>query len=70
MASIPDDPLIQCAERTGLPPWNIPETWPVCPVCKRECEYIYRNKEFGIVGCDLCLPAVDAWEVNECFSDN
>ena len=69
MRSIPDRPDIRAAELTGYASGHKQE-YPVCPVCKRECEYIYRNKEFGIVGCDLCLPAVDAWEVNECFSDN
>lgn len=42
---------------------------PVCPLCNHRCDTIYRDSDGVIVGCDCCLEAVDAWEVNECFPE-
>lgn len=36
---------------------------PHCPVCGCECETIYRNRYDEIIGCNECIDAVDAWEV-------
>ena len=44
-----------------------PELVPRCPVCGQECETVYKTKDYEIVGCDLCLRPVDAWECSECF---
>lgn len=41
--------------------------YPHCPICGEECEDIYRNKYFEIVGCNECIARKDAWEVEECF---
>lgn len=35
---------------------------PVCPVCGKECETLYQTKADGIIGCDNCIKAIDAWE--------
>lgn len=42
---------------------------PVCPICHQRCDTIYRAEDGTIVGCDRCIEAVDAWEVNECFPE-
>lgn len=41
---------------------------PICPMCYRRCDTIYRAGS-EVVGCDRCLEAVDAWEVDECFPE-
>lgn len=45
---------------------NDPPT-PICPVCGEECETVYKTRDYEIIGCDLCLRPVDAWEDPECF---
>ena len=42
---------------------------PVCPICHNWCNTIYRTNDGTIVGCDRCVEAVVAWEVNECFPE-
>ena len=42
---------------------------PVCPICHQRCDTIYRADDGTIVGCDRCIEAADAWEVNECFPE-
>jgi hypothetical protein len=37
------------------------EKEPVCPVCGKECESFYKHKG-EIVGCDMCIRKVDAYE--------
>lgn len=34
---------------------------PICPICGKECERFYK---FGgqIIGCDMCVKEVDAYE--------
>lgn len=58
-----DDPIIRSLENTGLAPWQSELKQPRCPVCDKECETIYLNKDGDPVGCDECLTAYDAWEV-------
>lgn len=41
--------------------------YPYCPVCERECETIYIDRNGEIVGCDCCVTRRDAWEIDECF---
>lgn len=65
---IPDHPIIRNCELTGYPDGKEP-TYPHCPVCGEECETIYRTSDFGIVGCDVCLSTIDAWDEPECFPD-
>lgn len=37
---------------------------PVCPCCGEECDTLY--KQGGIVlGCEMCIEEVSAWEVME-----
>lgn len=57
-----DHPVIRNMERTGYPYGEEP-AYPRCPVCREECETIYKDKDFSIVGCDNCLRSVDSWEV-------
>ena len=39
-----------------------PEPMPKCPVCGAECVTVYRAHDFAVVGCDMCIDAVDAYE--------
>ena len=66
MSNIPDHPVIRNLERTGYPDGKAPR-YPRCPICDGECEEIYKNTELDVVGCDLCLRPVDAWECSECY---
>lgn len=50
---------------TGYP--NGDPTYPLCPVCGRECDEIYYNDDHDIVGCNECLYTKSAWFVDECF---
>ena len=36
---------------------------------RERCDTIYCTDDGTIVGCDRCLEAADAWEVNECFPE-
>ena len=66
MFDMPEHPVLQNMERTGYPDGKEPE-YPHCPVCSKECETVYKTKDYEIIGCDLCLQPVDVWEVSECF---
>lgn len=63
-----DHPVIRNMERTGYPDGKEP-AYPRCPICGKECETIYKDKEFSIVGCDICIRNVDAWDAKECFEE-
>lgn len=64
---LPDHPVIRNMERTGYPDGREPDT-PRCPICGRECETIYYDKQCGdIFGCDECIKTIDAYDVPECF---
>lgn len=43
--------------------------YPHCPICGAECEKVYRDKWYEIVGCDECMTAIDAWDEDECFPE-
>ena len=61
MQDLPDAPWIREAEMYGYPPYDEgPE--PVCPICGKECETIYLDKDGEEVGCDVCIRTKDAWE--------
>lgn len=34
---------------------------PICPVCGEECKLIVKQFH-DVLGCDVCLDIVDAWE--------
>ena len=68
MEIIRDHPIVENMERTGYPDGKEP-AYPHCPVCGRECETVYKNKDFDILGCDTCLRSVDAWVCSECFPE-
>ena len=63
---ISDDPIVSCMERTGYAPWNQYRE-PICPVCGEPCETIYRDSFGYIRGCNVCMEALEASEVTECF---
>lgn len=42
---------------------------PICPLCGKVCNIVYKEPGGDIVGCDNCLRAVDAWECSECNPD-
>lgn len=35
---------------------------PICPVCGAESETFYRSCLSGVIGCDVCISKVDAYE--------
>ena len=35
---------------------------PVCPVCGEETDTFFKNSLGDIIGCDVCVRSVDAWE--------
>ena len=58
---IPDAPYIQEAERYGIPSPD-----PVCcPVCGKECERIFQDKDGDVFGCDMCVKSIDAYYWSE-----
>ena len=59
----------QCLHRKGKGMHkNAKEVLPYCPVCHKECEEVYRDREtHDIIGCDVCVSCVDAWNAPECF---
>ena len=64
MQDLPDAPWIREAEMNGMPPYDYgPE--PVCPICGRECETIYFNKDGEPFACDCCVKTKDAWEYQD-----
>ena len=65
---LPDDPIILKCELTGYPDWKYSE-FPICPICGKECDTVYRNSNREIVGCTECVTTDDAWEVDECFPE-
>ena len=40
---------------------------PTCPICGAVCEKIYFLKTGWLAGCDECVTAQDAAEVEECY---
>lgn len=64
-----DHPIIENCERTGYPDGKEPK-YPHCPICGKECEFIYRSvRTLELFGCDVCVEAKDAWEESECFPE-
>lgn len=62
MYSLPDEPSIANALRTGYPD---DEKTPICPVCGEECETIFKDRYGQIVGCSECIEQFDPWELYE-----
>lgn len=63
-----DHPIVENLLRTGYPDGKEPNA-PHCPICKQECEEIYRDRDNAIVGCDICLHPVDACYAADCFEE-
>lgn len=59
--TVPDHPTIRNMELTGRPHGKEPK-YPVCPVCGEETNTFYRDKAHEIIGCDMCVKTVDAWD--------
>lgn len=64
---LPEEPTVVNLQRTGWPDGREPPA-PTCPVCGAECESVYKDASYNIVGCDICLHPVDAWDCPECLS--
>lgn len=60
-----EHPGITNAIRAGYPHGE--PRYPHCPVCDRECEEVYKDREGVIFACDECVKTHSAWEVEECF---
>lgn len=60
--NIPDHPIIRNLEQTGYPDGREPKT-PRCPICDRETDTFYKDRDGDIFGCSECVTRVDAWEV-------
>ena len=41
---------------------NIEVRFPRCPICKAECDTLYKNKYGKTFGCENCVETVDAYE--------
>lgn len=54
-------------ERPLEPPEE--EARPCCPCCGEECETLYRDRAWRIVGCENCMETLDAWEACDCRAD-
>ena len=35
---------------------------PRCPVCSRECDTLYLDKDNEVFGCEQCITLCDAYE--------
>lgn len=68
MEQLLDHPVIRNLELTGYPDGKEPQ-YPICPVCRKECEAVYKDNDGNIVGCDGELSRWDAWEEPECFPE-
>ena len=45
------------------PPLDPPDgEVPVCPICGEETDTFFKNSLGEIIGCDICVRSVDAWE--------
>ena len=65
-----DHPVIENMMATGYPDGNEP-TYPICPVCGSECEDIYKHPQTKeIVGCDICIIRMDAYDCEALFEEN
>lgn len=64
--TLPDDPIIDCIQRTGYPPRH-DDCAPVCPICREECDTIYTDVTGNVIGCENCVSRNDAWDVPACF---
>lgn len=40
-------------------------TAPTCPVCGQETDTLYADVYGDIVGCDMCVKQIDAWDWRE-----
>ena len=63
-----EHPEITKALRTGYPHGE--PKWPICPVCGKECETIYMDRDGEIFACDECLQTENAWECDKCFEED
>ena len=35
---------------------------PICPVCSKECDTVYLDKDGDVAGCDRCISMTDAYD--------
>ena len=61
MEQIPDAPYIREAEMYGMPPYD-DDPDPTCPICGKECETIYTDKDGEAFGCNECVTLWEAYE--------
>ena len=66
MQQIPDAPWIRQAENWGPPPYD-DDPEPTCPICGKECETIYTDKDGNAAGCEKCMTL---WEAAEWQYEN
>ena len=58
MEMIPDADYIREAEQCGIPTCE-----PVyCPVCGKDCETIYMDRDGDIFACDRCIKHQDDYD--------
>lgn len=67
MRDFPDHPAIANALETGYPTERT--RLPHCPMCGEECETMYKDRFGAYIGCDVCVKAKNAWEVDLCFPE-
>ena len=57
----PDHPTIRNLKLFGWPDGKEAQ-YPKCPICNEETDTFYRNSEYDIVGCGICITSIDAWD--------
>ena len=58
-----DHPAIRQAEVEGASGCIGPH----CPICGEACEQVYCYGDGEVLGCDVCVKTMDAWDADECF---
>ena len=41
--------------------------WAALPGMRRGLRTVYCNSDGEVLGCDVCVKTMDAWEAEECF---
>ena len=59
---IPDHPDIRMMERYGTLHPEEDDFVPFCPICGKECDTVYTDKDGEVLGCDNCVSHHDAFD--------
>lgn len=59
---IPDHPDIRMMEQYGTLHPEEDDYVPYCPICGKECDTVYTDKDGEVFGCDNCVSHHDAFD--------